>query len=142
MLLLLTALPTAADTRGKVVGVLDGDTLKLRDVHRVTHVVHLNCIDAPAPEDAYGPEAKAHLSGLVTGRIVTVVNQSTDDQGRLMGHVELRGDSINVRMVSDGFARSSQNAGCSDTFDDAEQDARSAGRGLWVDKTDTNNAAL
>ena len=133
MLLLLTALPAAADTRGKVVGVLDGDTLKLRDVHRVAHVVHLDCIDAPAPEQAYGSEAKAHLANLVTGRIVTVVTQSTDDQGRLLGQVELRGENINVRMVSDGFARASQDAGCGDTVNDAEQAARSEGRGLWVE---------
>ncbi len=133
MLLLLTVLPAAADTRGKVVGVVDGDTLKLRDVHRVTHIVHLDCVDAPKPDQAYGLEAKAHLSGLVTGRIVTVVNQSTDDQERLIGHVELRGDSINARMVSDGFARASQDAGCGDTFGNAQQAARAEGRGLWVE---------
>ncbi len=132
MLLLLTVLPTAADTRGKVVGVLDGDTLKLRDVHRVTHVVHLDCIDAPAPEQAYGPEAKAHLADLVTGRIVTVVTQSTDDQGRVLGRVELRGENINLRMVSDGFARYRRSTDCSEAFETAERNAQSSARGLWL----------
>jgi hypothetical protein len=34
-------------------------------------------------------------------------------------------------MVSDGFARSSPDPGCSEAFDDAQLAARSDGRGLW-----------
>jgi len=58
---------------GKVVGVTDGDTIKvLKDGKQVK--IRLASIDCPEKSQPYGRAAKKFTAGLVAGKIVKVVD--------------------------------------------------------------------
>jgi endonuclease YncB( thermonuclease family) len=61
-LLAVLAAQAAADTfTGKVVRVLDGDTVEVLDIETNAHRVRLAGIDAPETGQDYGTKAKRHL---------------------------------------------------------------------------------
>lgn len=66
-----------AELQGKVVGVIDGDTISvLRDGQQVR--VRLTAIDAPEKGQPYGQKAKQFVIGAVAGKTVTVIYESLD----------------------------------------------------------------
>ena len=82
LLSLSTFTVAAASLTGKVIGVLDGDTIEVLDVSKVTHRIRLTGIDAPEKAQAFGQRSKEHLSGLVFGKQVEV--QQTPDHQHLI----------------------------------------------------------
>lgn len=119
---------------GKVVSVHDGDTLRVLDAHGTQHTVRLQGIDAPETKQAFGSKARNRLADLTLGKVVAVRVGGSDQYGRTLGTVEIKGESVNRRMVADGmawhYARYSKDAGLAG----AERQARAAKRGLWADK--------
>lgn len=75
---------------GRVVGVTDGDTVTVLDVHNVRHKIRLSGIDAPEITQAYGTRSKKHLSDLVFRKDVWVKWHKRDRYGRIVGKVILR----------------------------------------------------
>ena len=133
--MLLAALPAWGDFKGRVVGVSEGDAVKVRDVHRVKHAVRLRCIDAPGLGQPYGEAAREYLAGLVSGRVVNVSGDAGDPGARVTGELHLGRTNINLRMVADGYAWHHPEDACKATYDDAESAARTAGQGLWQDSS-------
>ena len=66
----------AAELRGKVVAVSDGDTLTVLDDSQSLHRVRLHGIDAPEKGQPYGMRAKQQLATLAFGKPVVVVIES------------------------------------------------------------------
>ena len=61
-----------ADTlSGRVVRVVDGDTLVVLDATQAQQKIRLQGIDAPERGQAFGTKSKKHLSDLVAGQVVT-----------------------------------------------------------------------
>lgn len=117
-----------------VVGISDGDTIKVRCGQAPEQKVRLAQIDAPEKAQPFGQRAKQHLSDLVYKRQVELVDHGQDRYGRTLGTVRLEGQDINWRMVNDGLAwcylKYLRDKGCL-TIESA---ARDAGRGLWHDQ--------
>jgi micrococcal nuclease len=136
ILILLLALPplaSAEDFAARVVGISDGDTLTvLRGREQVR--IRLHGIDAPEAGQDFGSRAKQHASELAFGKQVTVKPVDTDRCGRTVAEILLPGgQSLNRRMVEDGFAWWYQRFAPGDTvLRDAERLARDARRGLWA----------
>ena len=62
----------AADFIGRVVGITDGDTVRvMRD--GVAVKIRLHGIDAPESRQAFGSRSKQFLSAAIAGKTVTVV---------------------------------------------------------------------
>ena len=80
----------AADLRGRVVGISDGDTLTILDSDRRQHKVRLAGIDAPEKSQAFGQASKTSLSEQAFGRDVVVVWDKQDRYGRIIGFLLLR----------------------------------------------------
>ena len=57
----------AADLRGRVVAVSDGDTVTVLDAERHQHKVRLAGIDAPEKAQAFGQASKISLSDQIFG---------------------------------------------------------------------------
>ena len=86
-LCMLPRLAMAAAWSGLVVGVSDGDTLKVLDERRQTHTIRLMGIDAPEKAQAFGQRSKQSLSELAQGQRVLVDASKRDKYGRMVGKV-------------------------------------------------------
>lgn len=78
------ASPALADFTGRVVEVVDGDTIRvLDDGDEVT--VRLEGIDAPESDQPFSDAATRYVTGAVVGERVCVVEHGEDYFGRTIG---------------------------------------------------------
>jgi endonuclease YncB( thermonuclease family) len=133
-LLATTVAFAANDTfRVRVTGIVDGDTIYVRDPRGRTAMVWIDGIDAPEPRQAYGARAKYALRGLVSMRTVTVIPRTMDGRGRIVGRVLLGNVDIGLEQVRRGMAWYDDSADLDDAraYQDAQEAARREGAGLW-----------
>lgn len=107
--------PLSHGASGRVVAVVDGDTLDIRFSTRVERV-RLIGIDTPEtkkpghPIECFGPEATQELTALTPPGTEVVVRRDIeprDDYGRLLLYVFRFTDGlfVNAELVNEGFAR-------------------------------------
>jgi endonuclease YncB( thermonuclease family) len=131
-LLLLFSFPAlAAELRGEVVGISDGDTLTLLTATRQQVRVRLAEIDAPESRQPWGSRARQALSALVFRKAVVVTVQDTDRYGRTVGTVWVGGRNANAEMVRQGQAWVYRQYLRDRALLTLEEEARQARRGLW-----------
>jgi endonuclease YncB( thermonuclease family) len=129
----------ATDLHGKVVAVVDGDTITVLDAQFQPHKVRLGGIDAPEKEQAFGQASKQHLSGWVFGRVVRVSWSKLDRYNRIVGKVMLGDVDVCLAQVRMGMAwhykhyQSEQAPADQASYAATESVARSAQVGLWAD---------
>ena len=129
----------AAELAGRVVGVLDGDTIDLLTPEKRQVRVRLAGIDAPEKNQAFGTVSKQALSDLIFAREVTVDWRKKDRYGRVVGKVLLNGVDTDLKMVELGLAwHYKQHAREQSVIDrklyaEAEDSARARRAGLWRD---------
>jgi endonuclease YncB( thermonuclease family) len=134
-LFLLSVMVPAAEIRGKVVAVLDGDTVTvLDDLDKAKFRIRLSGIDAPEKKQAFGAAAKKHLSGLIFGKMVSVRFKEVDRYGRIVGTIWIDGEDINRRMLRDGMAWHYSLFDKTPEYAEAERLAREKKRGLWIER--------
>lgn len=144
--------PSGAAVRAggvEVVRVVDGDTLVV-DQDGTEVRVRLLGIDTPesvkpdSPVECYGPEASARTSELVTGRVVELEGDPTQDAvdqyGRTLAYVWLDDVTmLNEVLVAEGYAREytyDQPGSHQAKLLEAQQRAQAASAGLWSACTD------
>jgi endonuclease YncB( thermonuclease family) len=115
---------------GKVVKVVDGDTLELH-VDRTIHVIRLDQIDAPEIGQPWGRRARQALHRRVAGQKVIVEVAGVDRYERLLATLLLEGQNINREMVRSGDAWAYKQYLTESSLLDAEAAAREARMGLW-----------
>jgi micrococcal nuclease len=133
MLAFVLALVFQQDLQGKVIGVLDGDTVEVLDENRLTHRIRMAEIDAPEKSQAFGNQAKIALSNKIMGQTVAITSKGKDRYGRTIGLVRLHMRDINLEMVEDGYAWWYKQYGHDPRFAAAEARARRNKDGLWID---------
>jgi micrococcal nuclease len=117
---------------GEVVGVTDGDTIKLLKENR-QYKIRLNGIDAPEMGQAFGRKSKEYLSSLVAGKRVEVIVRDTDHYGRYVGDVVVAGKSACAELVATGLAWHYVEYSKDEELADLEKAARVKKLGLWAD---------
>lgn len=134
LLLLLPALADAEIITGKVVKVVDGDTIDvLQDRHTVR--IRLNGIDAPESGQAYGGKAKQYVLELAALKVVKVKVFEKDRYGRRVGDVMLTdGQNLNREIVKAGYAWWFRKYSKDQSLGRLEEEARLSRRGLWQDR--------
>jgi endonuclease YncB( thermonuclease family) len=126
---------------GRVVGLADGDTITVLDQQYMQHKVRFAGIDAPEKAQAFGNRAKSHLAMLVMGQPVNVEWHKKDRYGRIVGIVRVNGRDAGLEQVRAGMAwhysaySKEQSPEDRAAYSAAQDDARVARRGLWVDKS-------
>lgn len=83
-LTLLISIAPAWACIGRVVGVTDGDTVKVL-CEGIETKVRLDQIDAPERNQPFGSKAKEVLSNLIFDRMVRVESSGADRYGRTLG---------------------------------------------------------
>lgn len=119
--------------RRKVIGVTDGDTIKVL-VDKETVIVRLEGIDAPESGQSYGKKAKEAMAELVAGKTVTVKKTGMDKHGRILGIVVVGGVDTNSKLVEEGWAWHFKKYSTDQDLAKLEEAARLAKRGLWADE--------
>ena len=131
LLILLLSAVHAADLSGKVVAIADGDTFTLLTAEKQQFKIRLAEIDAPESGQPYGNKSKQTLSGLIFGKDVRVVVQTTDRYGRTVGRPYVGDLDICAEMVRLGAAWAYREYLRDQTLLTLESDSRARGRGLW-----------
>ena len=139
-LALLPQLLWAAVLTGQVVGISDGDTLKVLDANHQVHTIRLMGIDAPEKAQPFGQRAKQSLSALVFQQQVQVEWHKQDRYGRIVGQVRTRaGVDVCLEQLQRGMAwhykqyEREQSPADRQSYAAAEAEARAAKLGLWRD---------
>nr|BDD45870.1 hypothetical protein 19 [Desulfobulbaceae bacterium] len=121
---------------GKVVGISDGDTIKILDSKKRQHKIRLYGIDCPEGGQAYGNSAKSATSKLVYGKVVEVNVLDIDRYGRAVGLVFFNNVNINAELIKQGYAwvyhKYCKISSCT-SWELYEASARNQKRGLWAD---------
>ncbi|TLM69236.1 MAG: hypothetical protein FDZ69_00245 [Deltaproteobacteria bacterium] len=134
LLILLPVLVCATTITGKVVKVVDGDTLDVFQ-DRQTVRIRLNGIDAPESGQAYGKKAKQFVLELAAQKMVKVEVFEKDRYGRSVGDVILPdGRNLNREIVKAGYAWWFRKYSQDQSLGRLEEEARLARRGLWQDR--------
>ena len=131
--LLLNHTAQSETLQGHVVGVSDGDTVKLLDTHQHLIKIRLNKIDAPEKNQAYGQKSKASLSDLVFDRDIRVEVMDLDRYGRTLGILFVGEQEINLEQVRRGMAWVYRKYTADPRYLEAEQEAQRQAKGLWAD---------
>ena len=132
------------DGTGRVIEVIDGDTIRVR-ISGSVEKVRLIGVDTPETKhpdkgvECYGPEASAKTAELIgPGTIVRLERDlaTRDRYGRLLAYVYRVSDSlfINETLIVEGYARAlpfDDTPLFHDRFARAEDRARSTSVGLW-----------
>lgn len=133
MLLCMGSLAQASDFTGKVVAVLDGDTLLVSRGMRPVKV-RLAEIDAPEKAQPYGAESQQSLAELVMGKQVRVASRAVDDYGRLVAIVYASDLNVNHEQVRRGLAWEYSRFRKNRELMVLQREAQLAGRGLWAEQ--------
>lgn len=125
----------SADIQGKVVRILDGDTLEVINAKRPVRI-RLAGIDAPEKKQAYGRWSTEVLKSLVGGKSVTVSYTQRDRYGRILGQI-FAPDRVNVNqfMVRAGAAWVYTQYNTDPALPGLQNEARQQRRGLWADRS-------
>lgn len=119
---------------GKVVAILDGDTIDVLSPDKKPVRIRLDGIDAPEKKQPFATKSRRALGDLVAEKEVRVEIKGEDRYKRKIGVVHLGNVNVNERLVHDGWAwHFVQYAKDNKALAAAEQEARKAKRGLWAD---------
>jgi endonuclease YncB( thermonuclease family) len=130
---------TNAQTTGRVLEVLDGNTV--RALLKNTGLVYtVRYIGIAAPKGStFSESAKAKNSELVygQGKELTFIMDSVDkdDRGRLLRYVLSGGTFVNAELLRLGLGSVEETPGltaCSQIFKQAEQAAKDIKAGMWI----------
>ncbi|MDN5105047.1 thermonuclease family protein [Aliarcobacter butzleri] len=94
----------ANEIKGKVIHISDGDTIYVLTPQREKYKIRLNDIDAPENKQAFGNKSKENLKKYIYNKNVSVLYNSKDKYGRILGTVYLNNQDINLQQLKDGFA--------------------------------------
>lgn len=134
IILLFVTTNFAATFTGKVIRVLDGDTIEVL-VNKEPIRVRLADIDCPEKKQPFGQVAKKYVLEIAAHEIVTVNARNKDRYGRTIGEVILpNGDSLNRLLIRDGYAWHYKKYSKDVSMADLENQARRDRVGLWQDK--------
>ncbi|MDX1442404.1 MAG: thermonuclease family protein [Gammaproteobacteria bacterium] len=125
---------SSAELPARVVGITDGDTVRVRintDEGFREEKVRLDQIDAPERGQPFGEKSRQYLASLVHGRDITLRTDGRDRYGRLIGDLLLDGKSMNAEMVRAGYAWVYRRYMKDENLLLLEGAARNANRGLW-----------
>jgi len=89
--------------RGRVTGIVDGDTINVLIMAKRQISVRIAFIDAPERGQAFGQRAKAIISGLAFGKDVILRPHTIDRRGRLVARVLVDNQDAGLELLKQGL---------------------------------------
>ena len=133
-LLCVCTLSYADTISGKIVAVMDGDTVKMLTHENREIKIRLAEIDAPEKAQAFGQASKKSLSDMSYGKEAKAQCSGSDKYDRYICTIFVNGVNVNNMQVSLGYAWVYRQYATKGTkLYDAESLAKSMQSGLWAD---------
>ena len=121
----------AVELEGKVVAVIDGNTLQIVCQNDQTHIIQLMGIDSPELSQEYGQESKKYLEKIALGKKVTVSIEGKDRRGNPLAVVMVNGKrDLRVDLLEEGLAWTSEKNPLPD-LEKCRTRAENKAMGLW-----------
>lgn len=139
----ISAPGTSNSVSGKVVKIIDGDTIDILDAQNAQHRLRLKGIDAPERTQAFYEVSRKNLATLVLEKQVAAHYEKVDQWGRLVSTVSVDGEDVCLEQIRAGLAwhfkryEDEQTPADRDSYGTAEQKAHEQRRGLWKDSNPT-----
>lgn len=124
---------------GRVVFVIDGDSITVLADDGRPYPVRLFGIDAPDLKQPFGSQSADRLGAKLMGKDVTLISHYVDKKGRYYCDVFLRGEDVALGQILHGMAWFSNSERCNELFDrrtlyfSTESNAKTERLGLWRD---------
>ena len=122
---------------GKVVSIIDGNTLEVIGEDNEIYKILLHGIDCPELEQEYGEKAKKALEKLVLEKKVLVKLQGRDRLGNRLGVIMIEGEEDpRFELLKEGLAWTSEKNPIEE-LETIKEKAREKNRGLWREDSPT-----
>ena len=124
---------------GRVVGVTDGDTIKVLVAEKQLLRIRLAFCDAPEKKQAFGARAKQAMSDLAFGKDIELRPHAIDRYGRTVAQVGVDGKDVGEQMLRQGMAWvydryiTEATTEIQNAYRKSQEDAKADKRGLWSD---------
>jgi endonuclease YncB( thermonuclease family) len=125
----------ANTVRGKVVSVVDGNTLEVISAEKETYRIVLVGIDCPETGQPYAEEAKKFLEEAMLRKSIDVKLVGKDRWGNYLGEI-MTGIEVSAELVKRGLAWCTEK-NAPEKLKALEQQAREQRVGLWQEESPT-----
>jgi micrococcal nuclease len=134
-LLILFRNGIAEDFRGKVVNVIDGNTLEVLTADNQTQKILLAGIDCPEPGQDYAEKAKKHLERLTLEKEVSVTIKGKDRWGNYLAIIIVTRNEVDPRrsLLEEGLAWTAEKNPLSE-LEVIRLKAVEKARGIWKEQ--------
>jgi micrococcal nuclease len=137
LVLLLPVCLLATDViSGKVITVIDGNTLEVYTGENETYKIFLFGIDSPELEQEYGDKAKRFLEKLILDKNVEVQVQGKDRLGNRLGIILIDGEDMREKLLEAGLAWTSERNPI-ESFETIKEKSKEKRKGLWKETDPT-----
>jgi micrococcal nuclease len=119
------------EVKGKVVLVIDGNTLEVVDANKESHKIMLAGIDSPELQQEFGEKAKTLLEKLTLKKNVVVTFVGKDRWGNYLAEVLIEGKvDPRVELLKEGLAWTAERNPIP-SLEEYRTKAQENGKGLW-----------
>ena len=134
--LLISSILWAETITGKVITIVDGNTLEVFTTENETYKILLFGIDSPELNQEYGEEAKKFLEKLILNKSVNIEIQGKDRLGNRLGILTLNGEDIREKLLEAGLAWTAERNPIAE-LEVIKEKSREKGKGLWKEQEPT-----
>lgn len=121
---------------GKVITVIDGNTLEVFTSENETYKILLFGIDSPELGQTFGEQAKLHLEKLILNKSVNIEIQGKDRLGNRFGIIKNEDLDPRKELLQEGLAWTSEKQPLPE-LEVIKEKAREKGKGLWKEQDPT-----
>lgn len=122
---------TSFTITGKIVSILDGDTIILLDSNNEQIRVRLEGIDCPEKSQPFGQMAKQATSSFIYGKEVRIITSGKDRYGRTIGFIYIDDICVNKELLRLGLAWHYKAYNNDPELAKLEEQARASKIGIW-----------
>lgn len=122
---------------GKVISVIDGNTIEIETTEKELYKVMFHGIDCPEMDQEYGEKARRFLEKIILEKSVSVQFQGKDRWGNRLGIVLIEGEvDPRFELLEQGLAWTAERNPIIE-LETIKEKAREKGKGLWREDNPT-----
>lgn len=126
-----------SEITGKVLNVVDGNTLEVMTDENETIRFVLSGVDCPELEQEFGQEAKNYLEKLIKGKRAIFLIEGKDRFGNRVGSLQItKGKDPRLELLERGLAWTLERP-TNTAFEIIKDEAKNRGKGLWKQENPT-----